>query len=674
MENLTEGGAVAKGSDSPRETQGFAAKITPDEPVVAGSRGTWTVEVTVGKLGLAIGGGIRITPPTSERQVWDVGHVTAATSRSDTGLRIETENTHPLSLHHSQYPVIRVVVERMPLVEGDAIQVTLGDVGGYVTGFLRQAQAPDIVPLAARFEVAVDIEGNTKYSNPNYPMKGGTSYLVLEDSPELKIIPGEPAKLVVTARSTPPVGDDFPVALRAVDSLDNPCDHYHGTVELKPQGMSVEGPESAELEYCGRIEGLHAQTEGRAVAKGSGSRRETPGIGYLGACDWSQGIAGRSNPICPGFFGDELQAFFGEIHCHTEQSDGHRTHDEAYEFARDAMGLDFSAVSDHEGGRDWSVAVEAAKKYNDPGRFVTFLGFEHSSSGHHGHRNVYYLHDDEPCFRPDHPDELFEELEGREAIVIPHHPNTHSEGGTLIGKRWRWYDLDTHNPRFERLVEICQLRGSMEAPPPEPGVILPDCGSSVRAMLARGFRLGFIGGTDNHRGQPASYLDSMGGIDYRSNVVGGLAAVIAPELTRESLFQAMYDRRTFATSGERMLIDMRVGGAVAAGSDRSRAQGGAVATGSARSRAQGGAWMGEELRAEGEVTISLRAVGTRPLKQVDLIKSGSVLRTWVCEGIYHQAELTDPAGKPGSTDYYYARAIQEDGHLAWASPCWVTWG
>ncbi len=179
-------------------------------------------------------------------------------------------------------------------------------------------------------------------------------------------------------------------------------------------------------------------------------------------------------------------------------------------------------------------------------------------------------------------------------------------------------------------------------------------------MLARGFRLGFIGGTDNHRGQPASYLDSMGGIDYRSNVVGGLAAVIAPELTRESLFQAMYDRRTFATSGERMLIDMRVGGA--------------VATGSARSRAQGGAWMGEELRAEGEVTISLRAVGTRPLKQVDLIKSGSVLRTWVCEGIYHQAELTDPAGKPGSTDYYYARAIQEDGHLAWASPCWVTWG
>jgi len=471
----------------------------------------------VGKLGLAIGGGIRITPPTSERQVWDVGHVTAATSRLGTGLHIETENAHPLSLHHSQYPVIRVVVERMPLVEGDAIQVTLGDVGGYVTGFLRQAQAPDIVPLAARFEVAVDIEGNTKYSNPNYPMKGGTSYLVLEDSPELKIIPGEPAKLVVTARSTPPVGDDFPVALRAVDSLDNPCDHYHGTVELTPQGMSVEGPESAELEYCGRIEGLHVQTEGRAVAKGSGSRRETPGIGYLGACDWSEGIAGRSNPICPGFFGDELQAFFGEIHCHTEQSDGHRTHDEAYEFARDAMGLDFSAVSDHEGGRDWSVAVEAAKKYNDPGRFVTFLGFEHSSSGHHGHRNVYYLHDDEPCFRPDHPDELFEELEGRDV-------------------------------------------------------------------------------------------------------------------------------------------------------------GGAVATGSARSRAQGGAWMGEELRAEGEVTISLRAVGTRPLKQVDLIKSGSVLRTWVCEGIYHQAELTDPAGKPGSTDYYYARAIQEDGHLAWASPCWVTWG
>jgi len=611
-------------------TEGFSATIAPDDPVAAGSRGTWTIEVTVGKLGLAVGGGTRITPPTSERQRWDVGHIVGTTSRPGAGLRIETENVHPLSLHHSQYPVIRVVVGGQALVEGDVLKVTLGDTGGYVSGFLRQAQAPDLVPLRARFEVAVDIEGNTKYSNPDYPMKGGTSYLPLADSPELKIIAGEAARLMVTARSTPPVGEEFPVVVRAVDILDNPCDHYGGTVEFRPEGMAIEGPGSAQLEYCRRIEGFCAETEG---------------IGHAGACDWSTAIAGRSNPICPGFFGDEMQVFFGEIHYHTEQSDGARTHDEAYEFARDAMGLDFSAVTDHEGGRDWSVAVEAAKKHNEPGRFVTFLGFEHSSSGYYGHRNVYYLQDDEPCFQPKHPDELFEQLEGHEAIVIPHHPNTHSEGGTLIGKRWRWYDLDTHNPQFERLVEICQLRGSAEAPFPEPGVILPDCGSSVRAALARGYRFGFIGGTDNHRGQPASCLDSMGGIDYRAHPIGGLAAVIAPELTRESLFQAMYQRRTFATSGTRMLIDMRVNGA----------------------------WMGEEVQADGEVSISVRAVGTRALTRVDLIKSGGILHTWSCDGIEHQAEVTDAVGEPKSTDYYYVRAIQQDGHMAWASPCWVTW-
>ena len=142
-------------------TEGFSATISPDRPVVAGSRGTWTIAVTVGQLGLAVGGGIRITPPTSERQCWDVGHVTAAVSRAGAGLHVETENVHPLSLHHSQYPVIRVVVEREPLVEGDLIEIALGDVGGYVTGFLKQAQATDVVPLRARFEVAVDIEGNT---------------------------------------------------------------------------------------------------------------------------------------------------------------------------------------------------------------------------------------------------------------------------------------------------------------------------------------------------------------------------------------------------------------------------------------------------------------------------------------------------------------------------------
>ena len=137
----------------------------------------------------------------------------------------------------------------------------------------------------------------------------------------------------------------------------------------------------------------------------------------------------------------------------------------------------------------------------------------------------------------------------------------------------------------------------------------------------------------------------MGGIDYRAHPIGGLAAVIAPELTREALFQAMRDRRTFATSGQRMLIDMRLDGAC----------------------------MGQELRAQSELTISLRAVGTRPLKQVDLIKNGTILHTWSCENIYHAAEVSDPAGLSDSTDYYYARALQEDGHLAWASPCWVTW-
>ena len=57
-----------------------------------------------------------------------------------------------------------------------------------------------------------------------------------------------------------------------------------------------------------------------------------------------------------------------------------------------------------------------------------------------------------------------------------------------------------------------------------------------------------IGSSDDHRGRPG-----------RSH--WGLAGVWATELTRDAIFQGLYERRTLATTGVRILLDFSVDGA-----------------------------------------------------------------------------------------------------------------
>ena len=66
--------------------------------------------------------------------------------------------------------------------------------------------------------------------------------------------------------------------------------------------------------------------------------------------------------------------------------------------------------------------------------------------------------------------------------------------------------------------------------------------------LKNGFEVGFIGSGDNHNGHP-------GYTGLGNGQQGGLAAVLAPENTTEAIFRALRDRSTYATTGERILLD-----------------------------------------------------------------------------------------------------------------------
>ncbi|MCA9014684.1 MAG: DUF3604 domain-containing protein, partial [Planctomycetaceae bacterium] len=65
---------------------------------------------------------------------------------------------------------------------------------------------------------------------------------------------------------------------------------------------------------------------------------------------------------------------------------------------------------------------------------------------------------------------------------------------------------------------------------------------TLQYYLNQGYRLGVVASTDDHLGHPGGYRE-------------GLAAIKATELTREALFDAIRNRRTYAVTGDRIELD-----------------------------------------------------------------------------------------------------------------------
>jgi hypothetical protein len=354
------------------------------------------------------------------------------------------------------------------------------------------------------------------------------------------------------------------------------------------------------------------------------------------------------------------------LHGHTELSDGWGKIDNHFRQMRDEAAIDFTASSDHDHAYEtpdayWDVIRDAVKRWNEPGRFVVFLGYEWAKwrRDGDGDRNVYYLEDDQPLFRSEaedypHPPDLYKALQKRPAIVIPHHP-----GGD--GNHCDYKDYDPHH---ERLIEIHQIRGCYEcsAEDGNPLIARPDrkggalvADGFVQRALALGWRAGFAAGGDDHRGtagtdKPAR-VRSDGAIIY-----AGSMAVLAKSNTRESIWDALWRRRVVATSGPRILLDVTLNGHP----------------------------IGSELKASKEPeltkrrTIKVTLHGMAPVARIDVIRNNEVVyttkaSTFIWEDTTPLAEALLPAAKhcPHPFCFYYVRAVQTDQQAAWASPIWI---
>lgn len=631
------------------------ASFGPQTNIVAGSRGTWSIAYEVGKAGVAIGGGIRIIPSWRHpREIrWEVGQVIAYTNREGSVAAVDTLNTYPLSYHLLRYPIIDVKIWNKPLKQGDTITVIIGNKGDYVSGYNLLAKAPEFACNGVEFEILLDLYGFSFYSSAledvNLPLywalKSGQieeslyealkiGYIKLPDPPRVNIIADRAAKLKVRVPATPKVNQPLSIHVRAEDKYGNVATSYQGTVELS----STLEPEMIDLpsEYSFKMQDKGVHLFVSQVKKACKT-------GFISAMDSENSFLAKSNPLSTTIAQLPYSIYFGEIHAHTKQSDGGLTLDEAYTYARDIAKLDFAAITDHSGGKDWKAAQKGARDYYQPGKFVTFLGYEYDVGAlKYGHKNVYYLKDDEPVYNPDTPEKLWKLLKGKDAIAVPHHTNMAAEiPGTPW---WRQQDWSSHNEELERLVEICQIRGSFETDSLSESVLFGGYGASVQDALAKGYRLGFTGGTDNHRGQLSSGKCPMAGLDYHGAKRSGLTAVYARSLTREAIWDAFYNRRTYATTGARILLKVSIQGHI----------------------------MGEEFETNNLPVIKLQVMGTAKIKKIDLVKDNIDIYTHKGKSLVENFEYMDEEITPG-THYYYARITQVDKEMAWSSPIWVNY-
>ena len=451
-----------------------------------------------------------------------------------------------------------------------------------------------------------------------------------------------PAVSAFTHDVRPLVTGPFNLSPRGIRYMDNVMREWAGQLTIDG-GRELEGPVTTSFaEGAGPY-----RNDRRAIRRIDGLRFTTPGIKFVRVRDPASGVEGISNPIGVEAQSPSERLFWGDLHTHTFFTDAIRCPEEIYAFARDEAFLDICALSDHSEAltdTQWEYFVNVTNRFNEPGRFATLVGGEWTNM-RYGHRNYYYRGDGGPILRCTDP--RYESLANfhlaahrHGALVVPHHPANAS-----MGVDWS----QGHHAEVERLVEIHSVWGNSERPAAR-GNPLPirdaggeKIGQHVVDALASGYHLGFIGGGDIHDGRPGDALSSL---QYQSEGFPlercqGLMGVWARELTRDAIFEALWNRRVYATTSKRTWLRFSIDGHP----------------------------MGARITANGDLSARTEAASDSPIVRIDLVCNGDDVQVST-PGRREVAWRTRVAAPPEQS-WYYVRLTRQDGHLAWSSPIWV---
>ncbi|MCB9940700.1 MAG: DUF3604 domain-containing protein [Planctomycetaceae bacterium] len=352
--------------------------------------------------------------------------------------------------------------------------------------------------------------------------------------------------------------------------------------------------------------------------------------------------------------GKTYKLFWADLHCHNNLSaDAEGESDELNHYARDRAGLDVVVFTNNDFYNvpltqyEYEIGNLFAKAHSVDGEFISLPGFEWTSRipgvataalndpgnwlppyrnrSYANHRSVIYPPTGGPLVHFTEVENDIAKLNKAVAaaggVTLSQHPTFKLSGHAVeVGLELTsgWSNYIAQNPKL--------FHESLD-----------------QGVRTNGVRLGFVANGDSHRRAPG--------------LSGALTGIYAETLTPAAIFDALRQRRCFATSGSQIFIDARA--------DES--------------------FMGEEVTAKNrQITLNLHAIGTRDITSAVLIRDGEEIHRVGLRGTQDvRVEYTDEDLAPG-THWYYWRVSQDKtapvlpgnlmvahGHLAWSSPHWV---
>ena len=427
------------------------------------------------------------------------------------------------------------------LKEGDTVTITYGDRSGSSRGFKVQTYSNDAFPLP----LYINLKGNRDlFTLPlqTYQVGGGPVHAVRGFAPSI-VKPGE----------------KFEISIRSEDYFYNRA--------------------------SGGIPEYHLSVNGEQFRKVSGGTNaisllqdislSEPGTYRITIKSPDGKVTGECNPIWVRK-DPRLRVFWGDTHGHCGFAEGQGTPDAYFRFGRDDARLDFLTLSEHDLWMDdfeWQTLLGKVDEYNRDGEFVAIAGYEWTvGTGLGGHHNVFFRNTKDRRRVPNQTAPVLSQLYRRlanendmdDVLIIPH---AHQPGEYRMNDR-----------HMETLVEIMSMHGYFEW--------------FGKMYLKHGHEVGFVAASDDHLSHPGYSTPLPGGLAAR----GGLAAVWSREKTRDSIFTSMKRLSAYATTGPRIIMDLRMNGAR----------------------------MG--IRTDFSVKRNLRGkiVGTAPLAEVCVVKNGEI--------------------------------------------------
>ena len=334
-------------------------------------------------------------------------------------------------------------------------------------------------------------------------------------------------------------------------------------------------------------------------------------------------------------FTPDWNVYFGQLHAHTNLSDGTGSVEEAFDYASKVENLDFFAVTDHSDsfdnadagaigadGRtisaDWAAGKQAAASVTNED-FVGLFGFEMTwpEDKQLGHISTFntpgWQTRDQEDFEnvPTALEHYYKAL-----TTVPGSVSQFNHPDTIHGDFERF---DHYSPQYDAVISLLEVAG-------EDGVV--DC-AYYDLALDKGWHVAPTNNQNNHNGQ--------WGDASRARTV-----ILAETLTEEALYDAMRDRRVYATQDSDLTVYYTLNGAI---------------MGSILPKSE-----------EAEITVFLSDPTDEAIGNVEVVADGGEVIDSAYVGTPSQV-LELPVS--GGYSYYYLRITQPDGDVAVTAPVWM---